>query len=272
MNNTEEKVQPEPLVSVIMTTYNAEKYLKTAIESIVKQTFQDFEFVILDDGSTDHTRDILKTYLQPNVILEFREHLGRAKALNTAITLSRGKYIANIDADDIALPERLEKQVKFLDENPDIVIVGSSRFIIDERTGKRRIELYATTDGDIRKEMSTGNPFFHSAVMLRKNSLEVVGMYNEKQKCSVDYELWARLLSKYKGANLKEPLAVKRQYANSSFDTNPSLEFYKIYLLFIIRMKIFYNINMNFRGFLLPFLDVMRQSISTFYGFLIKKF
>ncbi len=112
-----------PLVSVVMPTYNAGKYVEEAISSILGQTFSDFEFIIVDDGSTDRTPEILRTYTDPRIQLLFNEkNEGNYPARNRGCRLARGKYIAVMDGDDVAMPERLEKQVKFMEENPDFFL------------------------------------------------------------------------------------------------------------------------------------------------------
>ncbi|MHA1713815.1 MAG: glycosyltransferase, partial [Candidatus Ranarchaeia archaeon] len=121
-----------PKVSVIMSVYNAEKHVKKAIDSILSQTFRDFEFIIINDGSTDRTSEILKSYADPRLIVVNQANRGVTQSLNKAIGMARGQYIARMDADDISLPQRLEMQVEFLEEHPEVGLVGTSVITIDE--------------------------------------------------------------------------------------------------------------------------------------------
>ncbi len=120
-------------VSVIMPVYNGERYLEAAVESILNQTFSDFEFIITDDGSTDTSLALLRRYANrdPRIRLISRPNTGYVKALIEAVPLAKGKYIARMDADDISLPERFERQVRFLEQNPDYAVVGSKVLLID---------------------------------------------------------------------------------------------------------------------------------------------
>lgn len=125
-----------PKVSVVMSVYNGEKYLPETIDSILNQTFKDFEFIIINDGSTDKTAKILTSYDDPRIRIFNQENMGLTKSLNRAISLAKGEYIARMDADDISYPERLKKQVDYLNKNPDIGLVGSKYIRIDKRGRK----------------------------------------------------------------------------------------------------------------------------------------
>ena len=122
------KIQEKALlVSVVMPAYNVEKYVEEAVHSILAQTFCDFEFIIVDDGSTDRTHDILRSFSDPRIRLIFNEkNEGNYPARNRGCRLARGKYIAVMDADDVAMPERLEKQVKYMEEHPDVLACGTA--------------------------------------------------------------------------------------------------------------------------------------------------
>ena len=195
-----------PLVSVIMSVYNGEKYLQEAVDSILNQTFKDFEFIIVNDGSTDKTREILASYNDPRVKIITKEHLGISKAKNKAIKSSNGKYIAIMDADDISLPERLELEVDFLDKNRDIGLVGSSFYVIDEKGKVVSTVLPPTQNKVIQERLLEGNCFGHSTVMMRREILENVGYYREEFKYSLDYDLYLRIAECYKVCNLNSIL------------------------------------------------------------------
>lgn len=200
-----------PKVSVVMGAYNAEKFLKEAIDSILNQTFEDFEFIIVNDGSTDGTQAILDSYHDSRMIIIINEeNLGRSGARNKAINISKGEYIAIMDADDISLPKRLEREVNFLDSHNDIAAVGSYFFDINEKGRIAGIVKFLTESDDIKEMLPRGNIIENSTAMLRKSCLEIVGGYREEFKGAEDYDLFLRLSEYFKLANLKEPLFKRR--------------------------------------------------------------
>lgn len=201
-----------PRVSVIMPVYNGEKYLKKAIEGILSQTFKDFELIIINDGSNDKTLEIIKSYADSRIRLISQENKGIIYSLNRGIAESRGKYIARMDADDISLPERLEKQREFLENNPEYGIIGSTYFIMNQDgaiTGVQPVLLY---DEDLKNEIIFQTVFGHGTVMMRKNIINWLGGYSDsKNSLHVeDYELWIRIAQKTKIANLPDILYIWR--------------------------------------------------------------
>lgn len=197
-------------VSVIMSVYNGERFLSESIESILNQTFNDFELVIINDGSTDNTEKILESYNDSRIKVFNQKNVGLTKSLNKAIKLSRGEYIARMDADDCALPERFQKQVNFLDVHTDIGMIGTQNMVIDEQgkvIGKKR---YPVSDNELRKVLIKYNPFLHASVMIKKEVFETVGLYNENKIRGQDYELWFRIAKHFKLANIQENLMLQR--------------------------------------------------------------
>ncbi|MBA7471261.1 putative glycosyltransferase EpsE [subsurface metagenome] len=205
-------------VSVIMTVYNEEEHIKKSVTSVLNQTYEDLELVIVNDGSNDRTQEILENEFNDRRIKIFnQENKGRVKALNQAVKLSTGEYIAILDADDYCLPERLRKQVEFLDRNPDVALVGTAYYRYDEIRREKWIRKYPTKDEKIRKEMSKYIPLAHSSVMIRKFCLEEVGCYNEEFDTLQDMELFIRIAKKFKLANLDEPLIIRNIRSDSFF-------------------------------------------------------
>ena len=170
-----------PKVSVVMSVYNGERYLREAVESILNQTFIDFEFVIIDDGSTDDTLGILERYTDPRIrLVKNGRNIGLTESLNRGIRLARGKYVARQDADDISLPERLSSQLLFLDKHRGIGLVGTSFDIIDS-SGRLCEQVILPTDNETLQELLwVRNCFCHGSVMMRKEYLDALG------------ELWQR--------------------------------------------------------------------------------
>jgi len=196
-------------VSVVMSVYNGEEYIKETINSILDQTFQNFEFIIIDDGSRDNTSEILKEYKKKDKrikVITLAENLGLTKALNKGIKAASGEYIARIDCGDIALPERLKVQVQFLDDHQDISAVGSWANIID-KDGKVTAQLkYPTSYEDIRRVILAYNPFIHPSLMFRREVFEKIGLYNESLRYAQDYDLMLRIVAKLKAVNLPKVL------------------------------------------------------------------
>lgn len=207
-----------PTVSVIMTVYNGEKYLVQAIQSVQAQTWTDFEVLIVDDGSTDQSSTILAQASEdPRITVITQPRCGRARALNIAWNRACGKYIANLDADDLAEPERLEKQVAFLEANPDVGLLGGQCTVIRSNQCSESQSPLPLHDVVLRKTFVRDNPFVHSAVMMRKDVLALSGGYNEKFKIAIDYELWVRMANYCKIANLPDTVAVKRFHDSAYF-------------------------------------------------------
>lgn len=201
-----------PLVSVIMSVYNGEVYLPQSIESILKQSLSDFEFIIINDGSTDNTGKIINRYskVDSRIIPIHQKNIGLTKSLNLGIRMARGKFIARQDADDISHNERLKKQIEFLLKNKEYKLIGTSCFIINENgeeIGKKR---FRTEWEEIRANAIKENQFVHSSVMMEREALLSVGVYDEEIKYGQDYELWLRFLDSYKGVNIPEYLIRKR--------------------------------------------------------------
>ncbi len=203
-----------PRVSVVMSVYNEERYVAEAIDSILRQTFQDFEFVIVDDGSVDRTPAILRGYQDPRLKVCHQANQGQSSALNQGIRRASGAYIARMDGDDISLPERLEREVGFLDGHPEVGLVGTWCVKVDVRTGQKRLYPLPQEDAAIRRFMTVDNPFIHSSVMIRKSALDRVGLYNEGLIWQ-DYDLWVRIARHHRMANISEPLVIRRKHPAS---------------------------------------------------------
>lgn len=206
-----------PVVSVIMSVYNDKKYVSVAIDSILNQSFKDFEFIIINDGSTDKTLEILNDYERKDsrIVLINQENKGLTKSLNIGIKKAKGKYIARMDSDDISHPQRLQKQIEFLENNQEYGLVGTNVEKIDEK-GKH-IEFNTTkySNEEIQKTLYTRNCFAHGSVMINKDLVSKDLYYDEEFKYAQDYRLWAKIAKKFKIANLREPLYKLRLHENS---------------------------------------------------------
>ncbi len=179
-----------PLVSVMMAVYNSETYLKEAIESILNQTYTNFEFLIINDGSTDKSKEIILSYKDPRIIyLENPVNAGIVQSRNNCLLASKGKYIAVLDSDDVALPIRLEKQVAFLENNPDYGMCGTYFKVIDHKGKKLYNVKFPVSDIDLKTYLNFGNSFCHSTMLIRSD-LALKFMYPEDFQLGEDYALW----------------------------------------------------------------------------------
>lgn len=206
-------VENNCLVSIIMPAYNASDYIQEAINSIIAQTFTDWELIIIDDGSTDTTAEIIKKNIKKEHRIKYfyQQNEKQSKARNLGISHAHGVYIAFLDADDICFPERFAKQVAFLEANHDIVVCGSWFSII----GSDRIIKLPEHHEAIKLALLKGNCIAHSSVMARKKILDEFSVVFEGSKePAEDYDLWVRLVLKGKLHNLQEVLLDYRTHSN----------------------------------------------------------
>lgn len=205
-----------PRVSVLMTIYNAERFLREAIDSVLAQTFADFELVAVDDGSRAPCKDMIRDYarVEPRIqLIDLPGNIGRTPALNVGLRAARGEYVAVLDADDIARPHRLARQVDMLDRNPNVVLVGSYVRQIDESGNVLCILTPAVDAGVLRESMAYSNPFAHSASMYRRAPALSTGGYPEAYAYAQDFALWLELARRGELAMIDEPLTDVRQHA-----------------------------------------------------------
>jgi glycosyltransferase involved in cell wall biosynthesis len=203
-----------PRISVAMSVYNNAPYLAHAIESILAQTFTDFEFLIVDDGSTDGSGAIIDRFATNDSRIRptHQANAGLITSLNRMIDEARAPLIARMDGDDIALPERFARQVAFLDANPDIGVLGTGCTCIDE-DGRPSVYKFdnVTTPEDVVEDLKNGPPLCHPSVVMRRDAVRAVGGYHRAYKHCEDYDLWLRLSEKVRMANLPERLLLYRQ-------------------------------------------------------------
>lgn len=186
-------------VSIILPTYNRRAFIGQAIESVLAQSFQNFELIIVDDGSTDGTTDFVKPFLSDRVQYIYQENAGRSCARNTAINIAKGEYIAFLDSDDLYLPEKLELQVKYLDENPGVGMIYTSAYCIDADGRSIDFTYEANKSGNIYKEVAFFKPVTITlpTVMVRRQVLHVVGKFDEAMSRFEDTDMWRRIAKLY---------------------------------------------------------------------------
>jgi len=185
----------KPRISVIMPVYNTEAYLKEAVDSILGQTYTNFELIAINDGSKDGSAAILDHYarIDKRMHVIHQENAGLVKTLNRGLALAKGEFIARMDADDVSFPRRFELQLEAFDANPDAVLVAGGFEIIDEESEFLYREVIAANDRDIKRSMLLRNPIAHGSVMFRKSASDKVGGYSDACGPTEDFELWSRL-------------------------------------------------------------------------------
>lgn len=214
-------------ISVVMSVYNARKYLSEAMDSILGQTYTDFELIVIDDRSTDGSGALLWEYAQKDsrvTVLENQENMGLTKSLNRGLAVAQGEYIARMDADDISVPDRFEKQVAFLDSHPDYSFVSCIGRYIDEDGKEEQLRLFPETNEEIYAMMHKVDAVMHPGVMFRRADIAKIGNYCEDFRVVQDYDLWFRgMAAGYKFYNIQEPLVLFRR--NDSYNTRKSKEY-----------------------------------------------
>lgn len=193
-------VKTSPKVSVVMSVYNESRYISVAIKSILNQTFNDFEFLIIDDGSSDKTPEIIEHYAEKDDRIRYiinETNKGLPASLNKGVEAANGEYIARMDADDKSLPKRFERQVEFLETNPDVHVVGCNVHIIGrngEYLGDRKFPHKGRDPETLQKQ---GAQIVHPSVMMRRTSVQTVNGYRPAFKHAQDVDLWVRMARKY---------------------------------------------------------------------------
>ncbi len=213
-----------PRVTVILPVYNGERFLAQSLASVLQQEFDDFECIAINDGSRDGSAAMLNQYARRDdriAILTHAKNQGIVAALNAGLARARGEYIARIDADDIAAPARLTRQVERLNRDPRLALIGSWAEVIDaEGRTVRRVRL-PTRDETIRACMLLGNQFIHSTVMFRRRIIDAVGPYRNRFPHAEDYDLWLRILERFPAANIPAYLTRWRRTAGGVSQAHP---------------------------------------------------
>lgn len=195
-----------PKMSVIMGVCNGERHLREAVESVLGQTFGDFEFIVIDDGSTDSTPRILASFDDPRLKIHRQENAGLTKTLNRALSMAKGEYVARQDADDVSATERFEKQTGFLDANTEIALVGTWLTHVDEEGDVIGVTRLPSDPDRIAAALPLSNQFCHGAIMARRSALQSVGGYREAFIYAQDYDLVLRLSERSRLSNIPEAL------------------------------------------------------------------
>ncbi len=197
-----------PEVSVLMAVYNGAADLARSMDSILNQTFENFELVVVNDGSTDDTAAILDNYRKTDerLVVVQQENTGLTGALNAGLEHCRGALIARQDVDDVSHPERLQQQVSFMASHPEVVLLGTGVRLLDGKRRPYKTVTRPSDDVEIARHMRKRNIFFHSSTMFRKQAVLDVGGYDPTFQQAQDYELWLALMESGSAANLDQAL------------------------------------------------------------------
>jgi len=218
----------QPEVAVLMAVYNGADHIQTAINSILAQSYLNFEFIILNDGSTDQTAEILNSIYDSRVRTIHQDNIGLAASLNRGISLTNCRYVARQDHDDISDIRRLEKQVKYLDKNPSCSLLGTRAYILRDNRIITHAHDHPALSNVLKYKLLFNNPFVHSSVMFRTKCVKDLGGYttSPSRQPPEDYELWSRIAKVRDVANLPERLMIYRETPGSISrqGDNPFLE------------------------------------------------
>mgnify|MGYP003990669569 CR=1 FL=1 len=217
------KTNRQPLVSIIMATYNSSETILSSIESILNQTYKNIELIIINDKSTDDTKLNISRFINNSRVHVYNNqiNIGLAKSLNKAIKASKGDYIARMDDDDISHPNRIQKQIDFFQNNMDIDVLGTSARLMDSNMNFIRKYLPPENDKDIKKNLCHSNPIIHPSVMVSREFFQKSNGYNESLRRKEDLDLWGRMAKKVKFHNLQDCLIDYRVKPNKTLAAVP---------------------------------------------------
>lgn len=199
----------KPKISVVMAVYNGGELLNKTITSILHQTFEDYEFIIVDDCSTDATRQVVSSFGDSRIVLVCNEtNIGQTKSLNIGLRVAKGKYIARIDAGDVSLPDRLQKQVEYMENHPDTIVLGTSAFRYNEHGRILDVVHMPKSMSAIQQRIFFASPLVHISVLMRRKTINDLGGYDEDYHVLADFELWSRLIRNgYRLTSINDVLA-----------------------------------------------------------------
>lgn len=224
-----ESNSPSPAVSVIVAAYNAERYIAETLDSIQAQKFRDFEVIVVDDGSTDQTAQIVAGY--PEVRCLRQPNRGQPVARNAGIAAARGKYIAFVDADDLWLPAKLEKQIAYLESHPQVAWIYSDAVVFDSTTGAPIChigEKHVLCEGSVLDKLILSLFIASPTPVVRREVFEQTGLFDESPSLRIgeDWNMWLRIAERYPVAVIREPLALVRVHSSNMTGTaDPAVVF-----------------------------------------------
>jgi len=211
-----------PAIDVLVTVYNGERFLAQTIESVINQSFSNWRLIIVDDLSTDRTPQIIKHYagIETRIISLKGEHKGVAAAANIGLKAVTAPLVARLDADDVCVPERLQVQLNYMQQHPDVLAVGSYVYLIDENNKRLRRRTAPTEWASIEETLKTRNCMCHPSSIIRTSALRKIGGYRSKFRNSLDYDLWLRVSEIGKIENIPQDLLLYRRHSSQISSSN----------------------------------------------------
>jgi len=208
----------QPLITVLMTVYNGGSYLKRSVSDVLSQTLKDFEFLIINDCSTDKTAEVIESFNDPRIRLVTNEkNLGQTRSLNKGLRLARGNYVARIDADDGAFSHWLEEQARSVNEKPEHAVISANAVVVDEFDKIRKTSFVPSDLGEIKMRAIIRSPINHVGSVMKVENVLAVGGYDETFKLAADYDLWVKLLAAGQKITVTEkPLVSIRSHSQSA--------------------------------------------------------
>lgn len=229
-----------PLISVVMPTFNREMFLREAIQSVLDQTFRDFELIIIDDGSTDGTKDVVNSFPDHRIHYIYQSNRGRSNARNHALHIARGRYIAFLDSDDLYLPDKLQLQVDFLNMHPEFSMVYTSAYCMDETGALLHDSYAATVSGDIYQEIAFYVPVTITlpTVMVSREVFEKVGGFDEKMDRFEDTDMWRRIAKEVLVGAMPEYTCLLRTHSGNALARQDPIVVYRSVISYIDKVFI----------------------------------
>jgi glycosyltransferase involved in cell wall biosynthesis len=251
----------KPLISILMPNFNNEKYLNAAIESVLNQSYKNFEFIIIDDCSTDNSWKIIQKYAKKDKrIKAYRneKNLKIVKTLNKALDFAKGKFIGRMDGDDLIIEKKFEIQINFLEKNPSFVGVGTNLYITDVNMEKIGVRKYESNSSKLKKILPIESPFAHATMVIKS---EILKKYKYKVGLDLaeDYDLWFRILKKHKMSNISQFTYYYRQHPGQG-------KFYNLKgnLLKTLKVKMNYIFKKEFFSFYSSFYFILQLILTLF--------
>lgn len=223
-----------PLVTVLLPVYNAERFIAEAVQSVLNQTFTDFELLVIDDGSTDRSAEIIKRFSDPRIrYLKNETNQRLIKTLNRGLLEAKGEFIARMDSDDVCFPQRLERQLQFFKREQDVSVAGTFAIRIDE-TGRHGSLIQKPVGSELARSVWLPTPLLHPTVMMRRNLVDKGFVYDETCLHCEDYDLWIRLAQAgYRLENLPAPMLFYRVHSGGISLQNRDLQLENSFKIFL---------------------------------------
>lgn len=241
------KAMPDPLITILMTVYNGSRFLRSSIDSVLKQSFSNFEFLIIDDCSTDNSLEIIKSFKDKRIVIHSNsQNLGQTRSLNIGFRLARSPRIARIDADDVALPFWIKRHVDFINKNLQFSVVTTGVVIIDDSNKIRKIIRFPESQEELLLKSLVGSPISHVGSLMNRDTILGVGGYREDLKIAADFELWSTLIrKKYMITSLKDITMAVRFHQASISKTENKIETAEIGEVIYNNIKEYSNMNIS---------------------------